>query len=645
MKQRGAARTLWRSGDRASRCAVCVAIGFSALAVAVLGRTMGLMLQPPEPVERLLAARERLQRQTPLRAAVVDRRGRPVAVTTPAWRAILDPAALPADEAQLDALAVDLCRALDEPCDSLRERIVRAQQRSRRRARRGQAPLRYVRLSGQLDQAQVEALRSLSTPAVWVERYASRTTTGSAALAPLVGKVGADGAGLLGVEAMRDAVLKGRNGAMRIVRDAWGRPLWLEAQRYTPPKQGKPIRLTLDLAVQRIVEEELARGVAEADAAGGRAVVVDPASGEILAMADVLHCPAEAIEPPDGVVASQASPAETNVRYRGFDCKEAADPSLRRLRTLEDVYEPGSTFKPFVWATVTERGLLDPADMIDTEGGRWRTSYGRRIEDVVKRDRQSWKEVLVNSSNIGMVKAAAMLSPQQLHDAIVSFGFGSRTGLGLASEAPGLVTPLSRWTRHTHTSVAFGQEVGVTAVQMARAFCVFAREGALVGTLPSLSLLEDSEPASSLQVRVLSPSTVRKVREALGELARRVDQRLLREGVLALPPRYSMFGKSGTADLPHPKGRGYLKGQYVSSFIAAAPAQDPQLVVLVVIDDPGPETIRRRRHYGSWTAGPVVRRIVERALPYLGVAPDLQESRSAAQRPVHAAALTTEQAG
>jgi len=643
VKPGAARRSGRRRSDRATLCAALTALGFTVVALVVLGRTLSLMLRPPQPIAQRLAAREEQRRQPPLRQVVLDRLGRPLALTVPAWRAILDPAAV--EEGKAEQVAAALCRALDEPCEALRQRVREAVARSRARVAAGRAPLRYVRLRDRLDQAQVEALRAVASRAVWVERYAARTTTVSDALAPLLGKVGADGQGLLGVEALRDEALRGEQGAMRVVRDAWGRPLWLEARQYTPPKPGKPVQLSLDLALQRIVEEELARGVEEADAAGGRAIVVEPMTGRVLALADTLRCPPEAVEPPDGPVPPDASAAAGGVRYRGFDCERpSAEPALRRLRTLEDVYEPGSTFKPFIWSAITELGLLDPADEVDTESGLWRTPYGRRIEDVVKRDRQSWEDVLVNSSNIGMVKAAALLTPKQLREAIVSFGFGSRTGLGLQTEAPGLVTPLSRWTQHTHSSVAFGQEVGVTAAQMARAFCALARQGELAGTLPQLSLLEEPRD-SPLLVRVLSPTTVGAVRRALRRLAERVDERLLREGALAAPLRYSMFGKSGTADLPHPRGHGYLKGQYVSSFIAAAPADAPRLVALVVIDDPGPATIAARRHYGSWTAGPVVRRIVERALPYLGVAPDRVGSPSVREGAAQAAAPATDEAG
>jgi len=317
------------------------------------------------------------------------------------------------------------------------------------------------------------------------------------------------------------------------------------------------------------------------------------------------------------------------------DPRRAVHPSLGRNRCVEDVYEPGSTFKPFVWSALVELGLVRLDEVIDTEGGFWRTSYGRSIEDVTRRDEMTWREVLTNSSNIGMVKVGERATGPQIRGAIVRFGFGKRTGIGLPGEAAGLLTSERDWTRYTHTSVCFGYEVAVTPIQMARAFSAFARSGELAGTLPTVRLASDGaavEAEREVVERVLPSWVAAAAREPMAGTAAKMEGQMAR--VFPEEPgkdgawKYRMFGKSGTSKVAfgsappgylRPKGLpAYARRQYNSSFVAAGPAEDPRLVVLVVIDDPGPSLRERRLHYGSGVAGPVVRRVMERCLEYLG---------------------------
>jgi cell division protein FtsI/penicillin-binding protein 2 len=232
-----------------------------------------------------------------------------------------------------------------------------------------------------------------------------------------------------------------------------------------------------------------------------------------------------------------------------------------------------------------------------------------------------------------MGKSAERLTHDQLYSAVRRFGFGTRTGVGLQGETSGVVTPRRQWSKYTQTSVSFGQEIAVTPVQVARAFCAFARSGDLAGTLPRarLTALDPAEAEGSLVNRVLRPDVVKLVRQALLITARQMEAKMASH---RLHPesgwRYTMFGKSGTAQIPlgkappgkrRPPRMGYYPSQYNASFIAAGPAEAPKLVVLVVIDDPGPEQVRGLVYYGSHTAGPVVRRVMERSLAYLGVPP------------------------
>jgi len=503
--------------------------------------------------------------------------------------------------------------------------------------------IRYVPVGRVIGDEEADAIRKLKLKGVYVERRPVREYPGGPSVASLVGKVDVDHHGLIGAEKMLDEQLSGIGGKVQYIRDAMGRPLWIEPGQVHAATPGQDVRLSLDLEVQRIALEELTRGIEEADAAGGRIVVFDPYSGEVVAMGDILRdLPglAEypwAVERKKGDKTPDTSRPPLPKRYRVLkpDPQRLKHPGLGRNRCIEDVYEPGSTFKAFVWSTVTELKLARPDEVFDTEGGRWYTPYGRFIEDVTKRDAMTWSDVLVNSSNIGMVKGSSRLSFVQLHDAVRRFGFGKRTGVGLPGEATGIVTSIGAWSKYTQTSVATGYEVAVTPMQMVRAFSVFCRPGDLAGTLPPIRLTAaaDVDPMNSVVVRVLPADIARLTRATLAHVATNM-QDALDKTTHEHDWRYTMFGKSGTAEIPlgrapegfrRPRGvTGYFDDQYNTSFIGGGPIENPRLVILCVIDDPGPARIRSRTHYGAKTAGPVVRRVMERALTYLGTPPSPQ---------------------
>ncbi|MEL6797524.1 MAG: penicillin-binding transpeptidase domain-containing protein, partial [Planctomycetota bacterium] len=442
--------------------------------------------------------------------------------------------------------------------------------------------------------------------------------------------------GLLGMEHAFDEQLRGSDGRGRYVRDARRRPLWIEPGSWRAAERGVDVRSSVDLMIQRIAVEELHRGVLEADAAGGRIVVVDPQTGEVLAIADLVReLPGATAYPWWPIDRPAEGPVEVpRARYETLlpDPGRATHAALARNRCVEDVYEPGSSFKPFVWAALLEAGLVELDEVFDTEGGGWVTPYGRPIFDVTRRDEMTWSEVLENSSNIGMVKAADRMSESALRNVVRELGFGTRTGVGLPGEAAGIVQTSKNWSHYTQTSVAFGHEVAVTPMQMVRAFSAFCRTGERAGTMPDLTLRAiDGEGVGVLR-RVFRADTTRAVRAILQRVAAKVEAKMERETGEA-GWRYSFFGKSGTADIPlgpppeghrrPPGAEGFYPQQYNSSFVGGAPVEEPRVAVIVVIDDPGPALVDARRHYGSNVSGPVVRRVVERTLEYLRVAPDL----------------------
>ena len=498
-------------------------------------------------------------------------------------------------------------------------------------------PSRYVPLTGVLSDEQTAAVKALNFPGVVLERVAVREYPGGATVAPLVGRLGVDANGTVGAEKLLGDRLHGDPGKVRFVRDAGGRPLWIGQGDVTPAKAGEDIRLTVDLEIQRIVQEELYRGVNDYESSGGRCVVLDPVTGEVLAMVDIIRPVPEAMDYPFVQIGNKPSPGSPEYvperRYKVIkeDKGRAIHPALGHNRCVESVYEPGSTFKAFVWAAITELGKMRPSDVVDTENGYWVTSYGREIRDVKAKASQTWTDVLINSSNIGMGKGAERLSYGQLRDAVKRFGFGSKTGIGLPGESGGLVTSMGNWKISSQHSVAFGNEVAVTPVQMVRAFSTFARQGDAAGTMPPVRILAGDEQSRQGDVvfRVLPSKIALLTRDAMAQVAERMETSMATSSPEEKAWRYSMFGKSGTSKIPvgkPPAGkrlphgvRGYLDKQYTASFLAAGPTESPRVIVLVIIDDPGPKLTHTNRAYGSLTAGPVNRRIMERTLTYLGV--------------------------
>ena len=622
-----------------------VAFGCAVVFAAVLVRVGQLQRTNDGRLEAAVGSRVGLVATTPVRGSLYDRRGRVIAATEFGWRVFVDPTAFPEEPGEA---VVRLAEAMGLDAGEVGAAVVgwmswNAAERERAEAVGDRPKLRqYVAMTEAVGSDVAERVRELGIRGVYLERLPVRSYPAGDDVAALAGKVGTERRGLLGMEYTFESQLKGSDGRGRYVRDASRRPLWIEPGSWRASERGVDVRSSVDLMIQRIAVEELQRGVLEADAAGGRIVVADPRTGEILAIADLVREVPGLVPYPWWPEGQQSSgPVEVpRARYDTLlpDPGRSTHAALARNRCVEDVYEPGSSFKPFVWAAVTEAGLASMDETFDTEGGGWVTPYGRPIFDVTRREQMTWPDVLENSSNIGMVKAADRMSEPALRNVVRELGFGSRTSVGLPGEAAGLVQTAKLWSHYTQTSVAFGHEIAVTPVQMVRAFSAFCRTGDQAGTIPDLSLHAiDGEGVGVLR-RVFRADTTLAVRVILERVAGKVEAKMAQR-TEETGWRYSMFGKSGTADVPlgppptgyrrPPGAEGFYPQQYNSSFVGGAPVADPRLVVIVVIDDPGPELVDAKKHYGSDVAGPVVRRVVERALDYLRVEPDLVTEQAA----------------
>ncbi len=277
---------------------------------------------------------------------------------------------------------------------------------------------------------------------------------------------------------------------------------------------------------------------------------------------------------------------------------------------MTDPYEPGSTFKPFIWAVATQLDKAQINEVLPTpSSGPYRTSFGRSIRDAHYYGPSTWEKVLIKSMNSGMAIVSQRMSHEQLQDAIRRFGFGEQTHVGFGGETKGIMTSPSQWNNYTQTSVSMGHEIAVTPLQMVQGFCAFARDG----TVPQLQLKLATNDDVMFVRKAITPEIAALTRQIMGKV--------MTEGTgrKSNSKQYKLFGKSGTAQLPRADGKGYFEDRYISSFIAGAPIDNPKLIVLCVIDDPD-KTIG---HYGGTVAGPVVRDVMEQSLLYLNVPPSV----------------------
>ncbi len=510
------------------------------------------------------------------RGDILDRTGRVLATSEIAYRLFVDPQLV--EDPQ--SVAVDLAELIGVDPVELDKRL-QARLRSR-----------YAPLIDVLTDAQYAVLSTINWPGVGLEPIFIRTNPQGDVGASLLGRVGFEHTGLSGIEYDRQKQLTGTPGQIRFLRDGQWRRMWIERDDFRAETPGDPVRLSIDFVIQQIAEAEIAKMADRVNASAARMVILDPATGELLAVADLIRPRPDLDEP------------------YVLDPLRKIDPALGRNRCVTDPYEPGSTFKPFVWAEITRLGAAHPDETFNTHNGAFRTSQGRPLRDTYGYPELTWDMVLVKSSNIGMAQGAERLSFEQLRSAVTRFGFGSLTDSGLPGETAGIMTSPKNWKHYTQTSVSMGHEIAVTPMQMVRAFSAFARDG----TLADLTIFARNEnnPAPD--------SAPRALEESVAMQTRIVMHRVMKEGTgrhADADALYEMFGKSGTAQLPKRHERGYYQDRYVSSFIAAAPLDNPRIIVLCVVEDPD----RRIAHLGGAVCGPVVRDVINQVLPYLGVPP------------------------
>jgi len=568
-------RQLHRSLILARIVSVCLTLALLGL----VGRVVQLQHAPPEPLDQAAGSRES---QVPLiarRGALLDRYGRTLAVSEVGFRLFVDPQLI--DDHQ--RFAIHLARLIDDDPARI-DRLI------------GQrADSRYVVIDPLLSPRLVQHVRNYNHPAVGLKKRLVRHYPQDKLAGQLVGFVGAEHIGLEGLEFAFEDALSGEPGQVRYLRDVRRRPVWVEPDDYQPPQHGRDIRLSVDAVVQAAAERHLADACEKYKAPRGEAVVLDPANGQVLAMAN----------------------------YPAFDPSRRGNvpAERRRNRCITDAYEPGSVFKPFVHAAATAAGVAEPDEKIDcTDAGFFVTSAGRRLHDAHGHGTLNWSGVLIKSSNIGMARVGLRLGAERMYHAVRRFGFGSPTGSGLPGESPGIVNPLARWNHYSITSVPMGQEIAVTPLQMAAAFSAFANGGLV--PVPSVRAGDSAEP-------IFTPA----IDPDVADYTRRTLRRVVTEGTgrRAQSDKYRIWGKTGTAQVPDRTHGGYIDNAYTANFICGAPLNRPRIVVIVTVHRPD----KSIGHYGGVVAAPAAKQIVEQTLEYLAVphdaddAPDHPDSRVA----------------
>ena len=507
------------------------------------------------------------------RGRILDRNGEELAVNIPVRTVTADGTHIH-DPAALAAVAAPF---LEMPVPELTQKLS---------TKRPYVVIRKA-VSEENAQGMIRAMEKAGLRGLYLEEDAVRSYPNGEMLCHVLGFVDHSGHGIDGIEKMLDGELSGQDGFRMIEHDRRGREIVIYRGQEQLPEQGADIRLSIDMGLQAIVEKEIDTTYKELHPAGATAILADPNTGEILAMA-------------------------CRPNYDPNHFNEAKVEQIRN-RAITDMYEPGSTFKIVVAAAALNDKIVDEKTRIYCENGLFQYG-GKTIKDHHGSGDLSVSEILMKSSNIGSAKMALRMQDNCYYDYVRRFGFGEKTGIPLHGEISGLVNPPHRWDMITKTRMAFGQSVSVTPIQMVMGMSVIANGGKLMKPRLVLSKGEGSGTQEVTPAReVVSAKTAGFVADALQRVVS--DQGT---APLARVEGYTVAGKTGTAQKISPHG-GYLDGRFIVSFAGFLPADQPKLMGLVIVDD---APIGSSANYGGLVAAPVFSKIASRAVRYLDIPPE-----------------------
>lgn len=552
------------------RAGVLAAI-LSLAGAGLTARLVSLHIVQAGALERI-AARQQYGEMVvePRRGRVLDRWGRPLAVNVEAESVYAVPSRIDNPSAFARAVA---------PILGLRPAEVQARLHPDRH---------FVWLARKVPAQAAAALRGKGLgDAIGFITEARREYPNGMLAAHVLGFAGIDNQGLAGAELAFDHILRGVAGLARIDRDAMGRPRFETRTVARRPVDGADVVLTIDQVLQHIAERELDRALQQARASWGAALIMEPESGELLAVA--------------------TSPRfDPNAFLR-------AKPTAWNNPPLSHLYEPGSTFKVILAAAALESGAVDEREIFASTGALRVAGYTIREARGRVFPRQTLGDIIRHSSNVGAAMVATRVGAERYHAVIRRFGFGAPTGVELPGEAAGLVPLPGRWGGATLQTIGFGQGISVTPLQMLAAGATLARGGVTVRP----HVLRAVRDPDGRAISVTHPEVGRQA--VSREVARRVMAMMAEAttrgtGTQAQPEGYAVAGKTGTAQKPSPSG-GYLPDAYVASFVGIIPADRPRLAILVLLDEPKGE------YFGSVVAAPLFRAIAGQAMWHLRVPP------------------------
>ncbi len=520
------------------------------------------------------ADRQQMMTLTPAakRGDIFDRNGHVLAFSVDADTVTADPRQIDDPE----TVATELCQALDGCNGERRADILKQLKRSGA----------FAYLARQISPDESRRVKALDLPGITLITESRRYYPKKDLAAHVLGYVGLDNGGLGGIESAYDAQIRGKAGKVIIQTDARHKALYSRVER--APTPGSSLELTIDEYLQYIAERELKAGVDENRAAGGTAIIMDPHDGEILAMASY--------------------PTFNPNAFVRFDEDD------RRNRAIQDIYEPGSTFKIVTASAALQEHLMTPETPIDTSPGY--ITFGRR---TIRDDHKGLgtiplTEVIAKSSNVGAIKVGMRLGAERLGEYISRFGFGQALAPDFRGVSPGIVWDPAKLDASALASVSMGYQVGVTALQMVTAASTVANGGHLIEPRVVRAFIKDGRrvevPHKELR-QAISPETAAEMTEIMEAV---VDHGTAKNVKIA---GYTIAGKTGTAH-KIVNGR-YSNTDYNASFVGFVPSRDPAIAIIVVMDSPhGPNS-----YYGATVSAPIFQRIAEASLRYLGVGPNL----------------------
>ena len=511
------------------------------------------------------------------RGTIYDRHGRALAISLDAASVFAHPGLVQ----QPRATASRLSQVLKRPAREIQAKL--------------QSDRPFVWIQRKVDPERAEAVSQLNLPGVGLVPEGKRYYPKKNTAAHLIGFVGVDDRGLEGIELQYDHLLTGGSQSFLSRVDALRRIVFREAEERPV---GSDLYLTVDEVIQHVAERKLEAAVQRSGARAGTVIVMDPVTGEILALAN--------------------TPSYNPNAFGSYP------PAFRRNRAVTDPYEPGSAFKIVLAAAALEEGLVTPKDLFYGEDGTIEVA-GTKIRDHKRHGWMTFRDVVAFSSNVGAIKVGMKVGKARFYNYITSFGFGVPTGVDLPGESRGLIRRPRDWSRLSLGSLSIGHEVSTTPIQLITAMSAVANGGHLVRPYvlkavrhPDGSIVE----SRSLPVRrVISPETARTLTSIFTEVVKRGT------GQAAGVAGYSVAGKTGTAQkLDRQTGR-YSRTKVVASFVGYVPAEHPRLAILVLIDDPGGTA------WGGTVAAPVFREIAQEVLPYLEIPPVPARDKRVARRP------------